>query len=69
MAPQTREQAVTAFGRTLRQARVIRDSLPPDEAARLAYTPGGPSVEVIEATIRRHRAEVRAAAAAAPAAA
>jgi hypothetical protein len=61
MAPQTRAEAVAAFGRTLRQARTIRDSLPPREAALLAYTPGGPSVDDLEALIRRHRAEARAA--------
>lgn len=59
MQHQSRAQAVAAFGRTLRQARTIRDSLPPREAARLAYTPGGPSVDEIEALIRQHRAEAR----------
>lgn len=46
-------------GRVLAQARAERDALPVDEAARLAYTPGGPSVEAIADTIRRHRAEAK----------
>lgn len=61
MALQTRSHATEEFGRTLRQARAIRDSLPPREAARLAYTPGGPTVDEIEALIIRHRTEARAA--------
>lgn len=56
-----RHRATQEFGRALRQARIIRDSLPPREAARLAYTPGGPSVEEIEVLIIRHRADARAA--------
>lgn len=59
MATQAHAEAVAAFGRTLRQARTIRDSLPPREAALLAHTPGGPPVEEIEALIIRHRREAR----------
>jgi hypothetical protein len=69
MVPQTRAEAVGAFGRALRQARAIRDGLPPHEAARLAYTPGGPPVAELEGLIIRHRAEARAALAAQQAAA
>lgn len=36
-------------------ARARRDSLPPREAAEEAFVPGGPSVDEIEAQIRRLR--------------
>lgn len=55
------DDRIRAAGRILADARRIRDSLPPHEAAQRARRPGGPSVEEIEATIRRHRAEALAA--------
>jgi hypothetical protein len=41
--------------RVLAVARRERTSLPPREAARRAYTPGGPSLDEIEAAIDRYR--------------
>ncbi|WDZ91173.1 hypothetical protein [Nocardiopsis sp. HUAS JQ3] len=54
-------EAAAAAGAALRAGRIARDSMPPREAALAAYRPGGPSVDEIEATIRRHRAEALAA--------
>lgn len=45
----------------LRSARIVRDSLPPRDAALAAYTPGGMPVAEIEALIIRQRAAARAA--------
>ncbi|RCG27238.1 hypothetical protein DQ384_26330 [Sphaerisporangium album] len=55
------DQAIASAGRILAAARQRRDSLPPEEAAREAYVPGGPSIEELTALIERHRAEARAA--------
>lgn len=55
------EARIRAAGRILAAARRERDALPPREAAEAAYTPGGMSVDDIEALIIRHRAEARAA--------
>jgi hypothetical protein len=63
------DDRIRAAGRILADARRVRDSLPPREAALLAYTPGGPSVDEIEALIIRHRQEARDALAALPSAA
>ncbi|MBB4935692.1 hypothetical protein F4561_006601 [Lipingzhangella halophila] len=52
---------IRRLGRTLALARRDRDSMTPEDAARAAHTPGGPSVEEIADIIRRHRAEARAA--------
>jgi hypothetical protein len=52
----TREQAVAAAGEQWAEALLLRDSLPVSEAARLAYTPTGPSIEELEAEIRAQRA-------------
>lgn len=52
---------IRGAARVLALARAERDAMSPEEAARAAYEPGGPSVEEIAATIRRHRAEARAA--------
>lgn len=57
------DEATGAAARILGIARGRRDSLTPEEAAKEAYVPGGPSVEEIAELIRRHRAERRAAAA------
>lgn len=46
--------------RTLRAGRIARDSMPPREAAEAAHTPGGPSVDTLEALIRHQRAQARA---------
>lgn len=55
------DQAIAAAARVLGRARSRRDSMSPREAAEAAYTPGGPSVEELEALIVRFRAEARAA--------
>lgn len=54
------DEHIAAAARTWGRARARRDSLPPEEAAREAYMPGGPSVEEIAELIRQHRAEARA---------
>ena len=54
-------EACKAAARALRAGRIARDSMQPREAAEAAYSPGGPSVDALEALIRRHRAEARAA--------
>lgn len=53
------ERYATA-GRLIARARARRDSLPARDAAIEAYTPGGPSVDEIEAQIIAHRASSRA---------
>ncbi|WP_146615654.1 hypothetical protein [Nonomuraea aridisoli] len=52
----TRAEALTAAGRILAQARARRDALSPEDAARAAYTPGGPSTDELAALIREQRA-------------
>lgn len=51
----TRAEAIRAAGECLAEAVILRDSLPPREAAELAWTPTGPSVDEIEALIRARR--------------
>jgi hypothetical protein len=55
-----REVAMRRAGRILAAARAERDAMTPEDAARAAYSPGGPPVEEIAALIRQHRAEARA---------
>jgi hypothetical protein len=62
-------EACAAAGAALRAGRIARDSMSPRDAALAAHRPGGPSVDEIEALIRQHRAEARAALAAQRAAA
>lgn len=50
-------------GGLLADARARRDSLPVDQAAREAWTPGGPSVDEIAAAIRAQRLDMGDAAA------
>ena len=52
----TRAEALTAAGRIFAQARARRDALSPEDAARAAYMPGGPSIEELVALIREQRA-------------
>lgn len=52
----TREQAIYAAAVALAEARRQRDSLPVAEAARAAWTPGGPSIAELE----KHIAALRA---------
>ena len=52
----TREQAVAAAGRCIAEGRALSDSLPPEEAARLAWTPSSPyTVEQLTERIRARR--------------
>ena len=48
-------EAVRNAGRVLAEARAIRDSLSPREAAEQAYEPGGRSVDELEDVIREMR--------------
>ncbi|MFY7069620.1 hypothetical protein ACOQFV_27495 [Nocardiopsis changdeensis] len=52
---------IRAAGRILADARRVRDSLSPREAALLAYRPGGPSVDELTEMNERWRAEALAA--------
>lgn len=56
MATVTRASAIAAAGRDLAEAYHLLDELPVEEAARRAYTPTGPSLEVLEDRIRARRA-------------
>ena len=56
----TKEEAFTAAARIWAEGRARRDSLTPEQAAREAYVPGGPSVEEIAELIRQQRARARA---------
>lgn len=53
-------EAIDAAAAALAAERAVRDALPPSEAARRAYTPGGPTVTEITALVRAQRAEIRA---------
>lgn len=55
------DRVTASAGRILSEGRALRDSLPAEEAARLAFVPGGLSVEELTALIEQHRAEARAA--------
>lgn len=52
----TREEACRAAGAAFAEGLILRDSLPVEEAARIAYTPGGKSIEEIKALILERRA-------------
>lgn len=52
----TREQALYDVGRIVAAAVERIRSLTPEEAARQAYRPGGPSVEELTAKLRAMRA-------------
>ncbi|QIK83018.1 hypothetical protein [Sanguibacter sp. HDW7] len=56
MAATTRTAAITAAGTSIAQAYALRDSLPVEEAARIAYTPTGPTLAELEDRIRAQRA-------------
>lgn len=62
MATSTRAEAIAAAGRDLAEAYVLLEELPVEEAARRAFTPTGPSLEVLEQRIRARRAQQRDAA-------
>lgn len=51
----TREEAIEAAACALADGIALRNSMTPLDAARAAWSPGGPSVEVLEARIRADR--------------
>lgn len=53
----TRDEALDAAGRALAEGRALRDSLPAEDAARLAHVPGGPSVAELTDRITAMRAQ------------
>lgn len=57
----TREEALDAAARILADGLALRDSMSPADAARAAWTPGGPSVAELEQRIRADRAQPGAA--------
>ena len=58
----TRADAIRDAARILAETDAQVARMTPDEVARLAYVPGGPSVDELAARIRARRAEARAAA-------
>jgi hypothetical protein len=65
MTTRTRAEAIATAAAALAEGRRQRDTLPVPEAARLAYTPTGPSLPELEeriAALRGHRAHDAAAA-------
>lgn len=59
----TREQAINAAGACIAEAYNLLDTLPVEQAARLALTPTGPSLEELVDRIRARRALTEAVAA------
>lgn len=55
----TREEAIAAAGRAHADAIARLNSRDPHEAALAAFEPGGPSVDELEARIRRRRKVTR----------
>lgn len=53
----TRAEAIEAAARALADGIALRNSMTPLEAARAAWSPGGPSVEELEARIRADRGQ------------
>jgi hypothetical protein len=53
----TRDDAIAAAGQILTDARALRDSLTPREAAEAAYRPGGPSIDELENRISAMRSK------------
>jgi hypothetical protein len=53
----TKEEAIASMGEALAEAYELLETLPIEEAARIAYTPTGPSMEelVRRITARRDR--------------
>lgn len=49
------EHAIASAGAAIADGLALRDSLPPRQAAELAWTPTGPSVDELEARIRASR--------------
>lgn len=55
MTPRPTDAAIEGAGRILAAGYAHMDSLTPDEAAREAYVPGGPTVEELAERIRARR--------------
>lgn len=53
--PRTREECIAAAGAVLAHAYYVADLWPVEAAARMAYTPTGPSIEELEARIAARR--------------
>lgn len=51
----TRADATTSAGTAIADGLAMRDALPPRQAAELAWTPTGPSVDELERCIREAR--------------
>jgi hypothetical protein len=51
----TRDEAIERAARALADGIALRDSLTPADAARAAWTPGGPSIAELERQIRADR--------------
>ncbi|MFJ1539365.1 hypothetical protein ACIODS_12550 [Micromonospora chalcea] len=56
MNQEKRDAAVASAGAILAHGLAMRDALPPRQAAELAWTPTGPSVDELERLIRAQRA-------------
>ncbi|WP_067470086.1 hypothetical protein [Actinomadura macra] len=62
MATVTRQEAMRAAAQVLVNARARIALMTPEEAARAAYIPGGPSLEELAAKVRHLREQARSAA-------
>lgn len=51
-----RAEAIASAGAAIANGLAMRDALPPRQAAELAWTPTGPSVDELERLIRAQRA-------------
>lgn len=51
----SRDDAITSAGGAFADGLAMRDALPPRQAAELAWTPTGPSVDELERRIRDMR--------------
>lgn len=50
-----RQKAIAAAAQVISDGIALRNSLPPRQAAEMAWTPTGPSVDQLEARIRTAR--------------
>lgn len=55
----TREQAITEAAQLLADACAESDTMPAEEVARAAHTPGGHTIDELVALVRAQRAEAR----------
>lgn len=54
----TRTEAIASAGAAIADGIALRNSLPPRQAAELAWTPTGPPVDELERMIRAGRGQV-----------